>query len=281
MVSVLLIFSHSASAQSPSDLTVDEQPKRTGTVSRIADSSMDGTVSAVPEDARELKLPPQPIDYSSYARLLDKYVNSTGVRYEAWFSDKADLKALNDFLDYAAGVEVSTYPKAEQAAFYINLYNAAMLQAVFSNYPLDSVKDVGLLPFSIFKKAFIEQGERTLSLDDVEKGILLKDYFDPRIHFAVNCASESCPPLLYEPFDGAHLDAQLEAQTKAFAESTRAARVSMGEERVAYSELFKWYKDDFGVDKPAEYLNRYRETRLPLDYETDWIDYDWSLNTAK
>ncbi len=261
--------------------TIGDQPKGTGTVSRIAYLASGEADFTVPEDARELKLPPQPIDYSNYARLLDTYVTTTGVKYEAWFNNKPDLNALDTFLDYAAGVDVAAYSKADQAAFYINLYNAAMLQAVFRNYPLDSVKDIGLLPFSIFKKDFIQQGDRELSLDDVEKGILLKDFFDPRIHFAVNCASESCPPLLDEPFTGKHLDAQLEAQTRAFATSIRAALVVVGKETNLYSELFKWYKDDFGVENPAEYLNRYREMPLPINFKVDWIDYDWSLNAAR
>jgi len=235
---------------------------------------------SITEDARELKRPAQPINYAAYAGLLETYVTRTGVKYDAWFNNKGDLEALDNFLEDLATMDLLENSKEEQAAFYINLYNAAMLQAVLNNYPLDSVKDIGFLPFSIFKKNFIRQGVRSLSLDDVEKGILLKDFFDPRIHFAVNCASESCPPLLAEPFVGKKLDAQLEAQTQAFAKSGRAARVMMVQQRIAYSELFKWYKDDFGVKNPAEFLNRYREMPLPLDYDVDWIDYDWSLNAA-
>ncbi len=235
----------------------------------------------VPQDARELKMPPQPIDYSDYAILLDSYVTNTGVRYEAWFENKDDLSALDDFLAGLAEVDLSRYSEAEQKAFYINLYNAAMLQAVFKAYPTKSVKSIGLIPFSIFKKNFIKQNGRKLSLDEVEKGILLKDFFDPRIHFAVNCASESCPPLRDEPFIAAKLENQLEEQTKAFAISARAARVVLGKERVEYSELFKWYDDDFEGENPAEYLNRYRDMPLPLDLKVDWISYDWSLNTAE
>ena len=221
------------------------------------------------------------IDDSAYARLLETYVSPAGVRYDDWFKNKSDLRALEDFLMRAAEVDLSGHSKTEQTAFYINLYNAAMLQAVFDHYPLESVKDIGFLPFSIFKKDFIRQGDRKLSLDDVEKGILLKDFFDPRIHFAVNCASESCPPLRAEPFVGRKLDAQLTEQTRAFARSDRAARVFHNKKKTIYSELFKWYRDDFPGGDPAEYLNPYRETPLPLDYEVEWIDYDWSLNAAQ
>jgi len=221
------------------------------------------------------------VDYSNYARLLERYVAEDGVRYAAWAERPADLAALEDFLARAALVDVDALSRKEQTAFYINLYNAAMLQAVFAHWPVDSVKSIGAEPFSIFKKPFIRQGDRRLSLDDVEKGILLKDYFDPRIHFAVNCASESCPPLRAEPFVGDRLEAQLEEQTRLFAASERAARVDPSKKSVAYSALFNWYADDFPGASPADYLNRYRKDPLPTDYEIAWIPYDWSLNAAE
>jgi len=221
------------------------------------------------------------VDYDEYARLLDTYATETGIRYEAWAADEADLAALEAVLEDWAAVDLPALPEPAQKAFYINLYNAAMLQAVFDHWPLESVKDIGALPFSIFKDDFIRQGDRRLSLDDVEKGILLKDYFDPRIHFAVNCASESCPPLRAEPFVAARLDAQLEEQTRDFARSDRAAQVDHAAKRVAYSELLQWYDGDFPGEHPATYLNRYREEALPKDYAIDWIPYDWSLNAAE
>lgn len=221
------------------------------------------------------------VNYSEYARLLERYVEPGGVRYEAWADHADDRAALKQFLDTVAGVKVASLDTAEQTAFYINLYNAAMLQAVFDHWPINSVKEIGPKPFSIFKKDFIEQDGRRLSLDQVEKEILLKEYFDPRIHFAVNCASESCPPLRAEPFVGARLDAQLDEQTWAFAASQRAARINSKEKSVAYSELFKWYADDFPEEHPGAYLNRFRARALPLDFAVEWIDYDWSLNSVE
>lgn len=221
------------------------------------------------------------VDYSDYARLLDRYVAEDGVRYQAWAADQADLSALEDFLAALAAVDAATLSRDAQKAFYINLYNVAMLQSVLEHWPVDSVKAIGLVPFSIFKKKFIRQGERRLSLDAVEKGILLKDYFDPRIHFAVNCASESCPPLRAEPFVGERLEAQLEEQTRLFAASDRAARVDRAKKRMTYSSLFNWYADDFPGADPAGYLNRYRADPLPTDFDIGWIPYDWSLNAAE
>lgn len=220
------------------------------------------------------------VDYSDYARLLDRYVEPDGVRYEAWASHAGDRAALDQFLAAASKVDVPALSVEAQKAFYINLYNAAMLQAVFDHWPIDSVKEIGLLPFSIFKRDFIEQGERRLSLDDVEKEILLQEYFDPRIHFAVNCASESCPPLRGEPFVAAKLDAQLEEQTRAFAASGRAVQVDRDAGRVELSRIFKWYADDFGAAGSVAYLNRYRDAPLPRDLEVDWMHYDWALNAS-
>jgi len=221
------------------------------------------------------------VDYSKYARLLETYVVGDGVRYEAWANNSEDVSALDALMEEFAEVRVPALDLSEQKAFYINLYNAGMLQAVLDHYPIQSVKEIGLVPFSVFKETFIRQGDRKLSLDDVEKGILLKNYFDPRIHFAVNCASESCPPLLDVPFTGEALDRQLDGQTRAFARSGRAARVDQEKEAVAYSELFSWYADDFPGENPATYLNEYRDDPLPLGFSVKWISYDWSLNIAR
>lgn len=220
------------------------------------------------------------VDYSEYAVLLEKYVTDTGLRYAAWFESEEDLQALDSFLEQMAAIRVDQLSSPEQKAFYINLYNAAMLQAVFKAYPIDSVKAIGMLPFSIFKKSFIDQGERVLSLDQIEKSILLVDFFDPRIHFAVNCASESCPPLRAEPFVAAQLEAQLEAQTRLFAMSDRAVRVDDERRINLYSSLFDWYNDDFPGKNPGEYLNIYREEPVNLKYTYEWIPYDWSLNSV-
>lgn len=220
-------------------------------------------------------------DYSDYEALLKTYVEDNGVRYAAWAENEADATALNAFVEHLGQVDVDELSEAEQIAFYINLYNAAMLQIVLENYPLESVKTIGILPFSVFKKDLITLGEGKVSLDDIEKGILLNQYFDPRIHFALNCASESCPPLRAEPFIGSEVKKQLQEQTELFAKSERAVRVNEEVRSIAYSELFKWYAADFEGKRPADYLNQYRLKALPTNYKVEWIPYDWSLNEIK
>lgn len=217
-------------------------------------------------------------DYSSYARLLKTYVEDEGVHYAKWVKNQEDVIALQEFVKLLGQVDIDALSEADQAALYINLYNAAMLCSVLEEYPIRSVKAIGTSPFSVFKKDFIALADRKVSLDEIEKGILLKDYFDPRIHFTLNCASESCPPLRTEPFGGDQLEKQMEEQAKLFANSDRAAQVDRVKKSIAYSELFKWYADDFDVENPAEYLNKYRYDTLPTSYSVDWIKYDWALN---
>ena len=220
-------------------------------------------------------------DYSDYKQLLRTYVEADGVRYAAWAADADDRAALEAFVEHLGQVDVDVLAEDEQVAFYINLYNASMVKIVLANYPLASVKTIGILPFSVFKKDQITLGDYKVSLDDIEKGILLSKYFDPRLHFAVNCASKSCPPLRAEPFTGDKLEKQLQEQTELFAGSERAAQINEETGSIAYSELFKWYVDDFEVENPAEYLNKYRSEALPANYSVKWISYDWSLNEIK
>ena len=169
-----------------------------------------GLVAAAPLRA-------DPPGYAPWAELLGRYVTPDGVRYEAWHADAEDRAKLDGVLDFFASVGRSALDDDTAAAFLINVYNAAMIQAVLREYPLSSVREIGSSPFAVFKKEFIGLDGETVSLDEVEKGILLEEYSDPRLHFAVNCASVSCPPLRAEPFRGADLDRQLGEQARLFA----------------------------------------------------------------
>lgn len=225
-------------------------------------------------------VPASALDHSAYAGLLSKYAKPSGVDYASWHRQAGDRQALADVLAGYGGINTKSLTANERKALLINLYNAAMIEAALDAYPIKSVTSIGLVPFSIFKKRWIALDGKTVSLDDIEKGILLKEYPDARVHFAVNCASVSCPPLRTEPFVGSRLDAQLNEQTRRFAVSPFAAEVDEAGRRIAFSKLFKWYKDDFDVANPAAYLNRYRDKPLPTDYKVDWQAYDWSLNQA-
>ncbi len=216
---------------------------------------------------------------SSYNILLKKYAAEDGVHYEKWAANKEDKEALNKILEDWSKVDATKLNKDEQAAFRINLYNATMLDVVLDNYPLKTVTKLGKKEFAIFDDKIIETPNGKISLNTLEKKQLIKDFPDARIHFAVNCASVSCPPLRAESFNAKELEKQLNEQTKIFANSDRAVQGSGSE--VKYSELFNWYADDFGTKNPAEYLNKFRAKKLSTESKVNWIKYDWNLNVAK
>ena len=217
-------------------------------------------------------------EVAAYEELLKKYVKPTGVEYKQWHSNSADKAALDKILSDWSKVKTEDLSKAEKAAFRINLYNAVMVDVVLDRYPLDSVTKIGKA-FSIFDDAIIATPSGKISLNQLEKKQLLKDFPDGRLHFAVNCASVSCPPLRAEAFVASKLEAQLDEQAKLFANSKHAVQVNGSTAK--YSELFNWYKGDFKTDNPAIYLNKFRTEKLKTSLKVSWIKYDWGLNKAK
>lgn len=214
--------------------------------------------------------------HADFNSLLVKYALANGVKYKQWKASSEDVAALDKYLVDMSKVTVSTLADQDAKAFYINLYNAAMIQAALAAYPTDSVAQ-SIPSFGIFKKEYIKLEGKDVSLDHVEKGILLKKWPDARIHFAVNCASYSCPPLRAEAFEGARLETQLDEQAKVFANSEEGAKLVDG--KLQISSLFDWYASDFPGD-PVDYLNKYRDEKLPAQ-QPGFIDYNWALNIAE
>ncbi|MGH9862277.1 MAG: DUF547 domain-containing protein [Candidatus Acidiferrales bacterium] len=235
-------------------------------------------------------------DTGALARVLEKYVTPNGqVRY-------ADLKAhpgnLEEFIGQLAALSPENRPDlfptpAAQMAYWLNAYNAFVLHAVVKAYPIDSVRDLrfgfGVL---FFKRAQFVAGGKAYSLDDIEHGILRQRFADPRIHFAVNCASTSCPPVPRQPFEADQLEKQLEQAASNF--MARQENVWMRGDVLFLSKIFDWYGDDFlkalerqGVKNPTvvDYVLRYlpasvaervRQEKPRLEF----YRYDWSLNDA-
>lgn len=211
-----------------------------------------------------------------YARLLKKYVAPNGVKYAEWKSQPQDVKALQAVVDSIAAAPASTAKSKEQLAFHLNAYNAWILHEVLEKYPTKSVKDP---LFTFFTgKRIVVAGEK-MSFNRLEKEIIRPRFNEPRIHFALNCASRSCPPLRDEPFAAAKLDAQLDDLTRAFLNSERGVRVAGDTAQV--SKIFEWYKEDFGGEAgTAALLKKYRKGKAEFKSLT-YQDYDWGLNEAK
>lgn len=242
-------------------------------------------------------------DHQIWDRLLGEHVQlinqgqASQVDYRGMAVDEEKLDQYLDALGAVSRASFAQWSQEEQLAFLINAYNAWTVKLILSKYPdLESIKDLGSLFRSPWKKQFIPLFGEQLSLDDIEHGLIRESgrYNEPRIHFAVNCASIGCPALANHAYAGAALDAQLERVTGLFLADRTRNRLVDG--RLQVSSIFKWYREDFergwqGVDSLPTFFFRYRQS-LGLDRQQadavvagkvpiTFFDYDWRLNDVR
>lgn len=232
------------------------------------------------------------IDHSSWDGLLKTYVKPDAdglnrVDYAAFkASGHQDLKAYVRVLE---AVDPQTLNRNEQFAYLANLYNAKTVDIVLDHYPVKSIKDISLggtflanLTGGPWKAEVLKIKGVPFSLDDIEHGVLRPLFKDPRVHYAVNCASVGCPNLGTEAFTGEKLEAQLDAGARAYVNTARGVRVSKG--KVVASSIYSWFQADFGGNEAGvlAHLKTYAAPELAQalakanginDY-----DYDWNLN---
>lgn len=213
-------------------------------------------------------------NHSDWNSLLAKHVSDNGdVDYKKFLENKSQLQ---DYLDYLADHSPEAkWSKNEKLAYYINLYNAGTVLLILNNYPTNSIKDIK----NPWGKAWIKTGDGILSLGDIEHKILRK-MDEPRIHFAINCASFSCPKLLNKAFTAEQMENQLQEATASFINDTAQNKIS--EEKLELSNIFKWYKKDF-IQKSSlvEYINVYTQIKIKTEAKINYSKYNWSLNEAK
>jgi Protein of unknown function, DUF547 len=217
---------------------------------------------------------------SNYTGLLQKYVKASGVQYSVWKKNSSDLQALKEIINQIGAGGPSSQEREAQLAYYINAYNALVLAGVLDRYPLRSVRDVA--PFYGFftENNIIVAGKRT-SLYALERKLLIPRFQEPRIHFALNCASRSCPPLRSEAYTAARLDEQLNEMTRGFLDNSSEAVKPVGS-GYAVSKIFDWYKDGFVASGgTVGFINKYRKEMIPPNAKISLQDYNWNLNEAK
>jgi hypothetical protein len=233
-------------------------------------------------------------DQHAWDVLLKKHVvvldggKASQVRYAGMAQDRSALRVYLEQLSKVRQEEFDRWPREEQMAFLINAYNAFTVEKILARYPdIGSIWDFGKLFGNPFKDEFFVLLGQRRSLDWIEHEKLRQTYRDPRIHFAVNCASVGCPMLRDVAYVAARLEAQLEAQARRFLSDR--SRNRLREERLEVSKIFDWFKEDF--EPRAAYFARYAEVlsddpkgraaiaggKLALRF----LDYDWSLNDAK
>ena len=232
----------------------------------------------------------QKINHGDWDRFLKQYVVTADpsgiyrVRYHAVTVE--DRKSLKGYLQAMQAVAVSNYSRAEQQAYWINVYNAATVDVILSRFPVASIRDINISPGLLARgpwgaKLFSVEGER-LSLDDIEHRILRPIWKDSRLHYALNCASLGCPNLQAEAYTADNTEALLERGAREFINHARGVAIQKG--RLQVSSIYVWFQEDFGGDAEGlmEHWQQYANPRLAdaLEKYSGGLahDYDWRLN---
>lgn len=195
---------------------------------------------------------------------------------------------LDEIIAGLAKVKISSFARNEQFAFWANLYNAVTVKVILDHYPVDSIQDVdispGLFASGPWGKELVTVEGEALTLNEIEHRILRPIWRDPRVHYAVNCASIGCPNLATEAFTGSDLEAQLDAAARSYVNDSRG--VTIEGDKVTVSKIYDWFHEDFGNSTKSvlAHLKRYADPALAarLD-EIGTIEdaaYDWSLNAV-
>lgn len=257
------------------------------------------SVFALPSHGAAMEQPPQGL-HEPWDTLLKRHVvainngHSTEADYEGFGKESNVLK---QYLSQLAGVteaQFNRWSKNDQLAFLINAYNAYTVELILSRYPdLSSIRDLGGFLSSPWKQDIGPLLGKERTLDEIEHQLIRGEnkYHEPRIHFAVNCASVGCPALREEAYTGEKLDRQLAEQTQRFLSDR--SRNHIDDETLTVSKIFDWYRDDFemgwqGRTRLADFLALYHEALSLTSAQTDalvkgkidieFADYDWSLN---
>ncbi len=213
---------------------------------------------------------PTKFSHGPFDALLRKVVSASGV------VDYSLLKAnIQDLNSYCKSLEdnppSSSWSNNDKLAYWMNAYNAYTLKLITENYPLKSITDLhGGKPWD---KKWINLDSKSLSLNDIENVIIRPTFKDARIHFAVNCAAKSCPPIANYAFTGRNVNSKMDALTKSFINSSSN---SISKNKISVSKIFDWYKEDFG--DLIDFINKYSDVQVDPNATIEYMEYDWSLN---
>lgn len=228
------------------------------------------------------------VDNADWAYILRKYISvgPTGIsRFNYAAVTSADRDRLKRYISSLENLDPRKLNLNEQHAYWINLYNSLTVQVVLDHYPIWSIKEIksGIFTPGPWDLPIAKIAGRTLTLNNIEHDILRANWHDPRVHYALNCASLGCPNLAAEPYSGKHLDAQLNSAARSFINHPRAVLVKDGQ--VTLSKIYNWYASDFGNgshEAILEHLRHYANPALEVELKRYPIikayQYDWRLN---
>jgi hypothetical protein len=231
------------------------------------------------------------IDHSSWDAFLKTYrseARSGPARFAYASVSPADREALRAYVAALEAEPISRYSRPEQFAYWVNLYNALTVKVILDHYPVASIRDITISP-GLFargpwgRKLVTIEGER-VSLNDIEHRILRPIWKDPRIHYAVNCASVGCPDLQGDAFTASNTETLLNRGARTYINDARGVRFDNG--RLIVSSIYGWFAEDFGGSAGVlDHLRQYAEPdlrrRLEARAAVDGHAYDWSLNAPR
>ena len=251
----------SASPTSKTEVMADSSKTETTSISET------DTTTSSPSETPAIKA----FDHNQWNSLLQKHVSSKGiVDYKGFKKDKPALQSYLDLL--AANVPDKTWSNNAVLAYWINTYNANTVKLIVDNYPVKSIKDIK----NPWDTAFIKLGNKKYSLGGIENDILRK-MNEPRIHFAINCASYSCPNLLNEAYSEKDIQNQLQAVAKSFINDKTKNTISAN--NIEISSIFDWYGADFKTKGTViDFLNKYSSVKIDAKAKISFKEYNWNLN---
>lgn len=232
-------------------------------------------------------------DNQLFSNFLNKYVKGGFVDYKNLVGDKQ----LDRYLQQLSETDPDKLPRNEKLSFWINTYNAFTIQIIRENYPIESINELStggkiighLLGKTIWDKEFITINNNTYSLNDIELKILRK-MDEPRIHFAIVCASISCPALRNEAFEADKLETQLQEESVRFLTDKERNDFDLSKKTAYLSKIFDWFDEDFGEnDKEIlKFVSKFLPDNIKKDmlentdkWEINYKDYNWNLNEIK
>ncbi len=231
------------------------------------------------------------VDHSAWDEMLKAHVKPHGhlnrVDYAAWKRESRDT--LLSYIERLEQADIAGLSRPEQYAYWVNLYNAVTVALILKHYPLDTIRDIDISP-GFFSNGpwgakLVTVGGVELSLDNIEHDILRVNWDEPRVHYAVNCASIGCPNLARDAYTGDQLDDQLDAAARSYVTSPRGIHFDGG--RVTASKIYSWYDEDFGNSEAGviAHLRKHADgdtaRRLSGLSSIDNYAYDWSLNDVR
>ncbi len=229
------------------------------------------------------------IDHSAWQRILETYLSPDrdGLNRLAYGRmTEADKRALDRYVGGLTQTPISRFNRAQQLAYWVNLYNALTVKVVLAHYPVDSIRDIDISPGFFadgpWDRKLVKIEGEAVSLNDIEHRILRPIWRDPRIHYAVNCASIGCPNLQATAFTAANSDSLLEAAAREYVNSPRGTLIDG--ESLTVSKIYAWFQEDFGNSdrNVIKHLARYAKPDLAMALrritEISGYQYDWSLN---